>query len=272
ELVAATLSEVAPALPVPTQRGEPPIEVGGVPVPVLRLATLPVHHVRFRSYAAYGTYEFDFALLAFRYGPVTVEAGDGRLFHPVADGRSARLTRDEGAERTAAQKLTAAGFTRVPLGAVQASFGMLPAEALGLASEAAWPGFMSDTLPAMREEGWVVEFPNDFRHHAIDIDELMLDIDEGEDGWLGLSPGIEVDGKALPLAPLLSGLFAQDARWLSGRLDDIADNEALILEDETLGRLRISAARLKPLVRALVDLFDRPDGDLRLSKLDATRL
>src|SRR5690606_34062504 len=89
---------------------------------------------------------------------------------------------------------------------------------------------------------------------------------------LGLSPGIEVDGKALPLAPLLSGLFAQDARWLSGRLDDIADNEALILEDETLGRLRISAARLKPLVRALVDLFDRPDGDLRLSKLDATRL
>ncbi|MDX9886774.1 DEAD/DEAH box helicase [Thauera sp.] len=272
ELVAATLTEVAPTLPVPTQRGEPPIEVGGVPVPVLRLATLPVHHVRFRSYAAYGTYEFDFALLAFRYGPVTVEAGDGRLFHPLADGRSARLTRDEGAERAAAQKLTAVGFTRVPLGAVQASFGMLPPEALGLASEAAWPGFMSDTLPALREEGWVVEFPNDFRHHAIDIDELMLDIDEGEDGWLGLSPGIEVDGKALPLAPLLSGLFAQDARWLSGRLDDIADNEALILEDDTLGRLRISAARLKPLVRALVDLFDRPDQDLRLSKLDATRL
>ena len=113
----------------PTQRGEPPIEVGGTPVPVLRLATLPVHHVRFRSYAAYGTYEFDFAVLAFRYGPVTIDAGDGRLFHPLADGRSARLTRDEGAERAAAQKLTAVGFTRVPLGAVQASFGTLPPEA-----------------------------------------------------------------------------------------------------------------------------------------------
>ncbi|MGD9872133.1 MAG: SNF2-related protein, partial [Thauera sp.] len=272
ELVAETLAEVAPALPTPTQRGEPPVEVGGVPVPVLRLATLPVHHVRFRSYAAYGTYEFDFALLAFRYGPVTVDASDGRLFHPLADGRSARLTRDEGAERAAAQKLTALGFTRVPLGAVHTSFATLPPEALALASEAAWPSFMSDTLPGLREEGWTVEFPKDFRHHAIDIDRLLLDIDEGEDGWLGLSPGIEVDGKALPLAPLLAGLFAQDARWLSGRLDDIADNEALILEDETLGRLRISAARVKPLVRALVDLFDRPDGDLRLSKLDATRL
>ncbi len=272
ELVAETLADLAPTLPVPTQRGEPPIELGGVPVPVLRLDTRPVHHVRYRNYAAYGTYEFDFALLAFRYGPVTVEAGDGRLFHPLPDGRSARLSRDPASERSAAQKLSAAGFTRVPPGAVQASFGTLSPEALGLASEAAWPGFMADTLPALQEEGWAVEFPADFRHHAIDIDHLVLDIDEGEDGWLDVSPGIEVDGQALPLAPLLSGLFAQDPRWLSGRLDDIADNEALILEDETLGRLRISAARLKPLVRALVDLFDRPDHDWRLSRLDAARL
>ena len=46
----------------------------------------------------------------------------------------------------------------------------------------------------------------------------------------------------------------------------------MILEDETLGRLRIGAARIKPLVRALVDLFDRPDHDWRLSRLDAARL
>ncbi|MBL8463284.1 MAG: DEAD/DEAH box helicase, partial [Thauera sp.] len=186
--------------------------------------------------------------------------------------RSARLTRDEEAERAAAQRLAAAGFTRIPPGAVQTSFGSLPGDALGLASEEAWPGFMAETVPALRAEGWEVAFPSDFRHHAIDIDHLMLDIDEHEDGWLGLSPGVEIDGKALPLAPLLAGLFAHDPRWLSGRLDDIDDHEAVILEDETLGRLRIGAARIKPLVRALVDLFDRPDHDWRLSKLDATRL
>ncbi len=272
ELVSETLAEVAPALPQPTQRGEPPVEIGGSPVPVLRLDTRPVHQARFRGYAAYGTYEFDFAVLAFRYGPVTVDAEDGRLFHPLPDGRSARVGRDEAAERAAAQRLAAAGFGRVPPGAVQTAFGPLPQGAMGLASEAAWPAFMADTLPALRAEDWVVEFPADFRHHAIDIDHLMLDIDEHEDGWLGLSPGIEVVGRALPLAPLLAGLFAHDPRWLSGRLDDIADNEAVILEDETLGRLRIGAARIKPLVRALVDLFDRPDHDWRLSKLDATRL
>ncbi len=272
ELVADTLAEVAPALPAPTQRGDPPVELGGVPVPVLRLETRPAYHARFRQYAPHGTYQFDFALLAFRYGTVTVEASDARVFHPLPDGRSARLTRDEEAERAAAQRLAAAGFTRIPPGAVQTSFGSLPGDALGLASEEAWPGFMAETVPALRAEGWEVAFPSDFRHHAIDIDHLMLDIDEHEDGWLGLSPGVEIDGKALPLAPLLAGLFAHDPRWLSGRLDDIDDHEAVILEDETLGRLRIGAARIKPLVRALVDLFDRPDHDWRLSKLDATRL
>jgi superfamily II DNA or RNA helicase len=272
ELVADTLAEVAPALPAPTQRGEPPVELGGVPVPVLRLETRPAYHARFRQYAPHGTYQFDFALLAFRYGTVNVEAGDARVFHPLPDGRSARLTRDEEAERAAAQRLAAAGFARIPPGAVQTSFGSLPGDALGLASEEAWPGFMAETVPALRAEGWEVAFPSDFRHHAIDIDHLMLDIDEHEDGWLGLSPGVEIDGKALPLAPLLAGLFAHDPRWLSGRLDDIDDHEAVILEDETLGRLRIGAARIKPLVRALVDLFDRPDHDWRLSKLDATRL
>ena len=272
ELVAETLADVAPALPVPTLRGEPPIELGGVPVPVLRLESRPVLQVRYRSYAAYGTYVLDLALLAFRYGPLTVEAGDASLFHPLPDGRSARLTRDEAAERTAAQRLAAAGFTRIPPGAVQASFGPLPADALGLASEAEWSTFMAGAVPTLRAEGWEIAFPADFRHNAIDIDALMLDIDEHEDGWLGLSPGIEVDGKSLPLAPLLAGLFAHDPRWLSGRLDDIDDHEALILEDETLGRLRIRAGRVKPLVRALVDLFDRPDHDWRLSKLDATRL
>ncbi|WP_454457368.1 DEAD/DEAH box helicase [Thauera phenylacetica] len=272
ELVAETLAEVAPALPAPTLRGEPPVELGGAPVPVLRLETRPAYHARFRQYAPHGTYQFDFALLAFRYGTVTVEAGDARLFHPLPDGRSARLTRDEEAERAAAQRLAAAGFTRIPPGAVQTSFGSMPADALGLASEATWPGFMAETVPALRAEGWEVAFPSDFRHHAIDIDHLVLDIDEHEDGWLGLSPGVEIDGKALPLAPLLAGLFAHDPRWLSGRLDEIDDHEAVILEDETLGRLRIGAARIKPLVRALVNLFDRPDHDWRVSKLDATRL
>ncbi len=70
ELVAETLAEVAPSLPAPTLRGEPPVDLGGSPVPVLRMETRPADHARFRQYAPHCTYQFDFALLAFRYGTV----------------------------------------------------------------------------------------------------------------------------------------------------------------------------------------------------------
>ena len=272
ELVAETLAKLAPALPAPTLRGEPPLVLSGAPVPVLRLATVPVRQAHYRAYASHGTAAFDCASLALRYGPLTIEASDPRDFHPLPEGRNARLVRDEAAERAAAQRLGAAGFTRVPPGSVEVLAGKLPLDALGLASETAWAAFMADTLPALRAEGWEVVLPQDFRHHAIDIDALFLDVDEGSAGSLMLSPGIEVEGRSLALAPLLAGLFAEDPRWLSGQLDAIDDAELLILRHDEVGRLRISAARLKPLVRALVDLFDRPGAPLQVSRLDVLRV
>ncbi len=272
ELVAAALAELAPELPVPMPQGEAAVRLAGPPLPVLQLATVPVVQARYRDYAPYGTYDFDFATLAFRYGPLTVAAADTALFHALPDGSSARLERDASAEAAAARRLTQAGFAKVPGGRVLTAYKALPAGALGLASEAAWPGFMAGTLPALRAEGWEIELPADFRHHALDVDALVLDIDEADGGWLDISPGIEVEGRPVALAPLLAELFAADPRWLSGRIDDIGDGEAVILTHAELGRLRMSAGRLKPLVRALVDLFERHDGGLRVSKLDAVRL
>ncbi|MBN8443006.1 MAG: helicase SNF, partial [Thauera sp.] len=271
-LVADTLAELTPELPPPLQQGEAPIRLAGPPVPVLRLATTPVFHIAYRDYAAFGTWEFDLATLAFRYGPVTLAADDATVFRTLADGRPARIERDPATERAALNRLAKAGFTRVPAGKVKAPPQAIPPGALGLASEDDWPVFMAEVVPALRDEGWEIELPQDFRHHALDVDALVLDVDETDNGWLAISPGIEVDGRPIALAPLLAGLFAQDGRWLSGRLDDIADNETVILEHDALGRLRIGAGRLKPLVRALVDLFDRPDGALQVSRLDAPRL
>jgi superfamily II DNA or RNA helicase len=272
ELVAATLSELAPELPAPTLQGEPPVRLSGPPVPVLKLATVPVFHVNYRNYAPYGTWAFDFATLGFRYGALTVSIDDNTMFRTLPDGRAARIERDRKAENAALKRLTRAGFAKVPAGKVQSAHKALSAGGLALASEDDWPGFMADELPRLRADGWEVELPADFRHHAIDVDALVLDIDETDNGWLNVSPGIEVDGKPVALAPLLAELFAGDPRWLSGHLDDIADGESIILQHDDLGRLRVAAGRLKPLVRALVDLFDRPEGSLQMSKLDAVRL
>lgn len=271
-LVADTLQEVAPALPGPTTSDAPAVKVGGPAIPVLRVGSLAVFGVNFRNYPRYGVEVFDYATLAFRYGSLTIDANDTALFHALEDGRTARLERDAQAEAAAARRLTRAGLAKVPQGRIQAGYDTLPGHILGLSAEDDWAHFTVTEVPALREEGWVVEMPADFRHHAIDVDTLVLDVDETDNGWLDISPGIEVDGRPIALAPLLTELFAQDGRWLSGGLDLIGDNESIFLHHEQLGRLRIPARRLKPLVRALVDLFDNPDQHLRVSRLDATRL
>lgn len=272
DMVSATLAELAPELPQPSATGEAPPTVSGPPVPVLGLHTVSVYDVKFRDYPRYAGGLFDYATLAFRYGALTIAPQDTALFHTLPDGRSARLQRDAKAEAAAVRRLGQAGFGRLPPRTVHSYHQHIPDNAWGLADEAAWGPFTANALPALRAEGWEIELPGDFRHHALDIGELLLDVDEAADGWLDITPGIEVEGRRLTLAPLLAELFGRDWRWLGGGLERIDDAEAIILHDDALGRLRIPAGRLKPLVAALVDLFDRADGALRVSRLDAARL
>ncbi|BAL23892.1 DEAD/DEAH box helicase [Azoarcus sp. KH32C] len=272
DLVSAALAELAPALPLPMRIGEPPLTLSGPPVPVLHVATLSAYDIKFRDYPRFGAELFDYATLAFRYGPLTLAPGQGAAYHTLPDGRSARLQRDSENEAAAIRRLGRAGLGRIGPRSVSSTHGALPEHAYGLANEAAWGPFTANVIPALRAEGWEVDVRPDFRHHATDITAVTLDVDEDGDGWLGISPGVEVEGRALALAPLLAELFARDWRWLGGALARIDDAETIILHDADLGRLRIAAGRLKPLVGALVDLFERPKEALRVSRFDAARL
>ena len=72
---------------------------------------------------------------------------------------------------------------------------------------------------------------------------------------------------------MLADLFRRDSRWLSGKLDAIADDEAIDLKADRNERLRLLADRIKPVVRVLIDLFDTLDeGGMRISEWDAGRL
>ena len=270
-LVADALAEYAPELPLPWSGADAPELIDGSPTPLLSIATTPVHLVNYRDYAPYGTWELDFATPGFRYGPLSILSGDSRRIHRLADGRAARIERDSQAEQALLKRLQRCGLKPIPPGKVLG--GELDEEPWGLASEQAWPQFMAETLPQLRAEGWEISFADDFRHHATDIDQLLLDVDQDEQGWLSLSPGVEIEQRTVPLAPLLGELFARDPRWLGGDLRSIADEENIVLDGGAeLGRLRIRAARLKPLVATLVDLFDRPDGEWKLSPFDSPRL
>lgn len=267
-------------------------QVGGPPVALLRLYTMETNgHAAWRAYAAAdGRGLFDLAEPVFRYEDaeirpeLAIENVEGKAdesageFCRLPDGELVHVARRHAHERALLARLQTAGLRPVPDGVLHA-FGSPPGGVYGLAREADWPDFMQHRLAALRAAGWQIEFDRDFRHHFVEVDawDAAL-IDVGND-WFDLDMGIVVEGERVPLAPLLAALFRHDGRWRDiAQISGIDDTEAIDLKTPDLRRVRVLAARLKPLALTLVDLFDAlPDGpnlrsSLRISRFDAPRL
>lgn len=246
------------------------------PVAVLRLQTLAVHgHLGWRGYAENrdgGT--IDVAIPCFRYQDVDIGPEDTREFVRLPDGETVRLIRQSDRELALMAVLRECGFEKVPSTAIFA-YGSPPDDAYALACEADWLNFMQDAVPRLRAEGWQVEFDDDFRHHALEIEAWDAQLIEAEGGWFDLDMGVVVEGERLPLAPLLASLFRRDARWLdSFSLQGIDDGEMIELMTPANRRIRAPAARIKPLAATLMDLFEAfPSSNmLRVSRFDTSRL
>ncbi len=134
---------------------------------------------------------------------------------------------------------------------------------------------MQQGREALGAAGWQIEYPEDFRHHVLEVEGWEADLVESDGGWFDLDMGIIVEGERLALAPLLATLFRRDGRWLEGALlAQIADDEPVELQTPRRQRIRVPASRIKPLAATLIDLFDNFTGGstLRVSRFDAPRL
>lgn len=267
-VVVNVLKEVAPELPIPQQIAN--IEVIDVPaIPVLELGTMPIGYGFY--FNQYGPHDqlFDYALLRFRYDQLKITPDDKREFIIDAHGKAQRLVRQLKQEQQHENDLIAYRMARVPQSLALNSNGMY-----GLQSEDAWPHFIAEVVPHLREMGWEIHLPSDFRHCIYDVDEWHSQVSENQGGWFDLDLGIIVAGKRLSLAPLLFALFRQDPRWLDTRqLEAIADDEGLRLKGPDGEQIQVPAARIKPLARTMIDLFDsQHEGPLKLSRLDSPRL
>jgi superfamily II DNA or RNA helicase len=271
-VVAGALAELAPEIPPPAA---PALRVvDETPTPVLHLATVNIAGMnRWRDYP-YATHQFDYAVPSFTYAGLVVEAGSHAEFLTTPEGETVRIRRKLEIEQRWLKGLEELGFARVPAHQLY-YYGPPPAgHLLGLQSEIHWPAFMSGAVPVLRESGWRIVVPPGFRHHVLEVEAWDAEFTENEGGWFSLDMGIVVEGKRLPLAPLLHNLFQRDARWLdAGKLKRMSNDTPIELATEDGTRVRVQAERLKPIARTLIDLFDHPPGDtLRLSKLDAPRL
>ena len=276
-LVAEALSELAPELPLPAEDAGARLRKVDAPLqPVLLLDTLHTHGQRgWRNYPAnFVGGPFDVARVIFRYADVDIRPEERREFITLPEGETVRLQRHPNDEKAAMQALEAVGLKPIPPQTLY-TFGSAPDGLYGLADEDAWFEFMQSASQILKLAGWQVEFPEDFRHHVVEVDAWDAEIYEAENGWFNLDMGIMVEGERLPLAPLLANLFRTDPRWLEpAELERIGDDEGIDLFTERGKRLRVPAGRIKPLAATLIDLFDGFTGGptLRLSRFDAPRL
>ena len=270
-LVAAVLGEVAPALP------PPPLEqlatmrsIDVEPVPVLALEARPVYLDHHGQYA-YKLNDLEYATVEFAYEDIRVPAFSAATLFSDARKGMLQVRRRPEAEALRIRELSAAGLHMLKLRHYE-HHGM-PEHFFTLPEPDAWDEFMRTGMPSLRKKGWRLAMPPDSRFNVVDIEAVDGIARQGRDGWFSVELGISVDDRKVRLEPLLLELFRRDARWRKGMLESIGDEELIELKGAQVGRLRIRAARLKPVVGTLLDLFDTlADGELRLPPEDTGRL
>jgi superfamily II DNA or RNA helicase len=270
-VVSEVLRELVPDLPPPSTERLRTIESPLTPMLLLDTSE-PSWMASFRGYR-YGTQKLDFARVRFRYGEAILPPGHPGEFVMLQSGETVRVTRDPKAEQRSLKALAAYGLEEVPGFGLSGSIGEQPVFALE--NEKAWPPFMHQTVPQMQKAGWEIVIPQDFRHHVLEVEAWEAEFGEREDGWFSLNMGIVVNGRRLPLAPLLHELFRVDPRWLdAAQLERMDDDEPVELLLDEGGRVHAPAGRIKPLARTLIELFEggKVGDEIRLSRYDVARI
>ncbi|PRA60896.1 helicase SNF2 [Pseudomonas sp. MYb187] len=221
------------------------------------------------------------AALSFVYDGIRASGRQGTEVTRLDGNTNLRIQRQAEAEKLIRLKLLRLGFkvaTRQSK-ALPESAG----ELLELATEGAWLRFMLNDVPSLREQGWEIEYTDDFAFNLAEVDNWYAHIDEasGRD-WFDLEVGIEVNGQRLSLLPILLNVLRAHPELLNpAQLNKRRDDESLLLQipapqGEVRRNLQVALpyGRLKPVLATLGDFYLREPGEasVRLPTLDATRL
>ncbi len=221
------------------------------------------------------------AALSFVYDGVRASGRQAKDVTKLDGSTCQRIQRQPEAEGKIRQTLTKLGFkvaTRQSK-ALPESAGDL----LELASEGAWLRFILNDLPLLREQGWEIEYTDEFAFNLAQVDDWYAHIDEaGGRDWFDLELGIEVNGERLSLLPILLNVLRSHPELLNpAQLQKRRDDEQMLVQlpgppGSVRRNLQVALpyGRLKPVLATLGDFYLREPGDtsLRLPTLDATRL
>jgi superfamily II DNA or RNA helicase len=201
--------------------------------------------------------------------------------HSIIDSNGALVdvARDPASESAAVATLEQHGFAPTPEQPMRGPLALAAAGGDALTRAGCWSALLRDGLDRLRAAGWRVDFDESFRLR-FETGDWEAAVDEALDGegagndWFGLRFDLQLDGRRLPLVPIIAPLLAlgPDAELpalvsvpLPG---DGADGETRYVD--------LPGERIRPVLETLRELFgDAPpagDGQLKLSRYDAPLL
>ena len=152
-----------------------------------------------------------------------------------------------------------------------------------LPSEGAWLRFILNDLAGLREQGWEIEYAEDFAFNLTPVDDWYAVVEDApERDWFDLELGIVVNGERLSLQPILLNLLRTHPELLNPvLLAKRRDDEQILVPIHSthpnrpkLMQVALPYGRLKPVLATLGDFYLHDDGEttLRVAKPDASRL
>ncbi len=134
-----------------------------------------------------------------------------------------------------------------------------------------WLEFCHNAVPQLKSMGWKVSFDSSFLFRFVEADrEWSAEATEGADYWFSLDLGITVNGKRIPLLPILSSALKRIRGSNPLReLEHLNRNGSFyaLLPDGRYTALPF--ARVKSIIEVLIELFDKEQHATK-DKVDLT--
>ena len=191
--------------------------------------------------------------LDFDYGGSIAEGDDERQFVRVAGPQGITFVRrDVAGEAKALEALAEDGFVQMRVSDPRSAKGRRVSVFRDREASEQWHRFISKRIPALLSLGWRCEMDTGFGPRFAQAGGLLdATVADGEPGSFSLELGIEIDGKRVPLLPILTRLLERggvDSAQIEG--DDLITS----LDD---GRVvRLPADRIRRLLSIMGDLIE----------------
>lgn len=231
------------------------------PAPVLKLHSIEVE-------VTDGSTHIHSAQLSFKYQDIEIDEIPTQPVTQVISGQTLyRVSRDIDAENRLIERLLSLGMQVIDSRHPHLEW-FFPATSV-TASAQEWHDFIEHQLPILQQEGWEVDFEENFQLRFDEADEWQAELESDDHQWFSLTLGVELDGQRVNLLPLLVDILAEVNNPTELR-EYLTTQPHFLLPMGEHRWLKVPSDRLLPIFDTLVELYDRDpldeEGRLSLSR------